>query len=270
MYQKYYLGVPLYRQESFWYDKGLILPRNTLANWNITLSEYYFKNLYNLMHEVILNTSALIHCDESTMQCNKEVEKKATSTSYMWVLRSGAMEEKKGVIFKYAPSRSAEVAKNFLKDYKGVLVTDGFAAYNKIEKITHSECWAHVRRKFYESIPLLDNKKMDISSEGYKGVEYCNKLFEIEREISSLSLEEKKNKRQELSKPVLEAFFEWVNSTLNNKIIVNDKLKKALVYSRNQQKELSEFLNNGLIPISNNLCEQAIRPFATHRRSWLK
>lgn len=269
MYQKYYLGVPLYRQESFWYDKCLVLPRNVLANWNIKLSEYYLKHLYSLMHEVILNTSELIHCDETTMQCNKEIGRKATTNSYMWVLRSGATEEKKGVIFKYAPNRSADIAKNFLKDYKGILVTDGFAAYNKIENISHAECWAHVRRKFYDSVPLLDNKKMDTTSEGYKGVEYCNKLFDIEREISTLSPEEKQIKRQELSKPVLEAFFEWVNSTLRDKIIVNDKLRKALTYSKNQQKELSEFLNNGLIPLSNNLAEQSIRPFATHRKNWL-
>jgi len=203
------------------------------------------------------------------MQCNKEIGKKATTNSYMWVLRSGAIEEKKGVIFKYAPSRSAEIAKNFLKDYEGILVTDGFAAYDKIENITHAECWAHVRRKFYDSVPLSSDKKMDTTSEGYKGMEYCNKLFDIEREISVLSPEEKQIKRQELSKPVLDAFFGWVNSTLRDKIVVNDKLKKALTYSKNQQKELSEFLNNGLIPLSNNLAEQSIRPFATHRKNWL-
>ena len=125
IYQKYYLGVPLYRQEKMWDDKGLVLPRNMMANWNIKISEYYLENLYKLMHKKMKAESELLHCDESTMQCNKEVGRKATSNSYMWVLSSGELEKQKGVIFKYSPSRSAETAKEFLKDYKGILVTDG-------------------------------------------------------------------------------------------------------------------------------------------------
>ena len=82
-------------------------------------------------------------------------------------------------------------------------------------------------------------------------------------------MEEKEKKRQELSKPIVEEFFEWVNTTLTEKIIVNKKLKKALVYAQNQKKELSEFLNDGRIPLSNNVAERSIRPFATHRKSWL-
>ena len=90
------------------------------------------------------------------------------------------------------------------------------------------------------------------------GVEYCNKLFEIEEKIASLSVEEKYKKRQEDSKPIIEDFFKWVNTTLSTKIVVNNKLKKALVYVQNQEKELCEFLNDGRIPLSNNiaLCRQ--------------
>lgn len=269
IYQKYYLGVPLYRQEKMWDDKGLVLPRNMMANWNIKISEYYLENLYKLMHKKMKTESELLHCDESTMQCNKEAGRKATSNSYMWVLCSGELEKQKGVIFKYSPSRSAETAKEFLKDYKGILVTDGYASYNDLEDITHAECWAHCRRYFYESIPLLDNKKMDTTATGYVGVTYCDKLFEIEREIALLSVEEKVKKRQEKSKPILLEFFEWVEKTKNMKLIINNKLNKALTYASNQKKELSEFLNDGRIPLTNSLAERAIRPFAVHRKNWL-
>ena len=123
IYQKYYLGVPLYRQEKMWDDKGLVLPRNMMANWNIKINEYYLENLYHLMHKRMIEQSELLHCDETTMQCNKEAGRKATSNSYMWVLRSGELESKKGVIFQYSPSRRTEIAQNLLKGYKGVLVT---------------------------------------------------------------------------------------------------------------------------------------------------
>ena len=207
--------------------------------------------------------------DETTIQVNKEHGRSPTSNSYMWVLSSGELEETKGVVFKYSPSRSGEIAKEFLKGFKGIIVTDGYAGYNDVEDVIHAECWAHARRYFYESIPLLENKKMDTTSDGYIGVTYCDKLFEIERQIAELSVQEKKDKREELSKTVLKEFFTWVNTTLNTKIVVNNKLKKSLVYAQNQQKELSEFLNDGRIPLSNSLAERAIRPFAVHRKNWL-
>ena len=269
IYQKYYLGVPLYRQEKMWDDRGLVLPRNMMANWNIKISEYYLEPLYELMQKKIKEESQLLHCDETTIQCNKETGRKATSNSYMWVMRSGETEKNKGVIFKYAPSRSAETAKEFLRGYKGILVTDGYASYNNIESIKHAECWAHARRYFYESIPLLDNKKMDTTTDGYVGVRYCDKLFKIEQEIALLSEDKKIEVRQEKSKPIVEEFFNWVKLTLTEKIVVNKKLKNALTYALNQQKELSEFLNDGKIPLTNSLAERAIRPFAVHRKNWL-
>lgn len=269
IYKKYFMGVPLYRQEKIWSDMGLILPRNMMANWIIKLTEYYFTNLYNLMHEKLKSECETLHCDETTMQCNKEEGRNATSNSYMWVLRSGELEKHKGVIFKYEKSRSEETAKSFLKGFTGNLVTDGYASYNNIPDVVHSECFSHCRRYFYESVPLDKNKKMDVTSDGYIGVEYCNKLFEIERQIASLSTAEKKERRQKDSKQILEDFFDWVNLTLNEKIVINAKLKKALTYTLNQKKELSEFLNDGRIPLTNNLVERAIRPFAIHRKNWL-
>ena len=100
-------------------------------------------------------------------------------------------------------------------------------------------------------------------------MEYCDKLFEIERKIAKFSVQEKEKERKKLSKPIMDEFFKWINKTLEEKIIVNKKLKKALTYAQNQQKELSEFLNDGNIPISNNLAERCIRPFAIHRKNWM-
>lgn len=99
LYQKYYMGVPLYRQEKVWDDKGLVLPRSMTSNWCIKLSEYYFEPIYNLMLKKLKEKCELLHCDETTMQCNKEPGKKASSNSYMWVLASGELEENEGVIF---------------------------------------------------------------------------------------------------------------------------------------------------------------------------
>ena len=70
------MGVPLYRQEKIWDDRGLILPRNMMANWCIKSSQYYLEPIYNLMLNQMKENSEVLHCDESTIQCNKEQGKK--------------------------------------------------------------------------------------------------------------------------------------------------------------------------------------------------
>ena len=272
IYQKYYMGVPLYRQEKVWDDKGLVLPRNMMANWCIKLSEYYLESLCNLMLEKMKSENQVMHGDETRIQCNKEQGRNPSSESFMWVACSGVLEKYRGVYFKYDQSRSRKTAETFWEGYQGILETDGYAAYNNLPNITHAECWAHVRRYFLDSMPTEERKKspeFTPSSLGFKGVSYCNKLFDIEREIAELKPEEKLKVRQEKSKHVVDAFFEWVNEILENKIVVNKKLKEALIYASNQKKELSEFLNDGRIPLDNSLAERTIRPFAVHRKNWL-
>ena len=269
IYQKYYMGVPLYRQEKVWDDRGLILPRNMMANWCIKLSQYYLEPIYELMLKRIKEENELAHCDETTMQCNKEPGRKASSNSYMWVLTSGELEKKKGVIFKYSQSRSAETAQKFLEGYKNILVTDGYAGYNILEEdVNRAECWAHARRYFYESVPLDNNKQMITTADGYTGVIYIDELFKVEKEIAELNIEEKVKTRQEKSAPILKNFYEWVYST-SQKYITNKKLKDALTYATNQKENLSKFLDDGRIPLTNSRAERTIRPFAVHRKNWL-
>jgi len=123
---------------------------------------------------------------------------------------------------------------------------------------------AHVIRYFVESIPLDSKGKEIPGSKGNEGREYINKLFKIEKEISDLSLEKKLEKRQEEGKPLLEAFWLWVEKT-KELYTTNEGLIKALNYATNHKENLMRFLEDPKIPVSNNRCESAIRPFATQK-----
>jgi transposase len=72
-------------------------------------------------------------------------------------------------------------------------------------------CWAHLRRKFDEMLQTLPKDKRD-SSDAAKGVDYCDKLFHLEKQFALLSLEERLNERKRLSKPLVEEFYIWVGS----------------------------------------------------------
>jgi len=267
MYQKFVMGLPFNRQEREWFRMGLVLTRADMAYWTIRCSEEWLSPIYHKIHEQLM-TCEVLHMDETRIQCNKEENRKASSNSYMWVMRSAASELVQAAYFHYSTSRSTEVARSLIGNYKGYLITDAYAGYNKAGDYTRCLCWAHCRRYYIESIPLDNNGKEIQGSKGAEGREYINLLFKVEKEIENLSFEEKKQKRQEASQPILDAFWLWVEKT-SAMHTTNEKLTAALTYSTNQKKFLETFLEDGRIPISNNLCEANIKPFATARRAWL-
>lgn len=203
-------------------------------------------------------------------QCSviRKYGRKASSKSYMWVMVSGEDEKKKGVIFKYSESRARSVAVELYKDYNGTLITDGYDGYNNLKGINRAECWAHARRYFYDSVPLDNHRKMIKTSDGFKGVEFIDRLFEVEEEIASLREDEKVKVRKEKSEPILKDFYDWVYLT-SQKYITNKKLEEAITYAKNQRENLCKFIDDGRIPLTNSRAERAVRPFAVHRKNWL-
>lgn len=267
MYQKYALGLPLARQEKDWYRLGLILPRNDMANWVIRCSQEWLEPIYGRIRE-LLTGCGVLHMDETRIQCNKEKDKKAHSQSFMWVIRSAASEAIQATFFYYDRGRNGEVAAELLKGFHGYLVTDAYEGYEKVEGVKRSLCWAHVRRYLIESIPLDSSGKELPGSKGAEGREYIRLLSKVEDKIKNLPYEEKVRKRQEASRPILDAFWSWVEKT-SALSTTNELLTKALNYASNQRKYLETFMEDGRLPLTNNLCESHIRPFATARRAWL-
>ena len=267
MYQKFALGLPLSRQEKDWYRLGLVLSRSNMANWVIRCSEEWFESVYWRIHEKLLECD-LIHMDETRIQCNKEEGKLPSSESFMWVMRSAASEDIQAAFFFYFRSRGGENARKLLKDFNGYLITDAYAGYDTVPDIKRALCWSHARRYLIESIPLDSKGKEIPGSKDAEGREYINLLFKVEGEIKNLPYEEKKQKRQDASKPILDAFWTWVEKT-SAMYTTNEKLTQALGYCQNQRKYLETFLEDGRIPLSNNYCEANIKPFATARRAWL-
>lgn len=267
MYQKIAMGIPFARQEPDYYRMGLVLSRGNMANWVIRCSQEWLQPIYARIHEALLNCE-ILHMDETRIQCNKEAGKKASSDSWMWVIQSGASEDIKATFFHYARTRGGDVARKLLSGFHGYLTTDAYSGYESVEDIKRNLCWAHVRRYFVESIPLDSNGKEISGSKGAEGREFINLLFKLEQEMSDLTYEEKKAKRQEVSRALLDAFWTWVEET-SAMLTTNEKLTKALGYATNQRKYLETFMEDGRLAISNNLCEAHIRPFATARRAWL-
>ena len=264
MYQKYVNSVPLYRQEKDWEQMGIALSRATMANWVIRSSQDHFEPVIKHMRKELLKRE-VIHCDETPVQVLKEEGKKPQTKSYMWLYCTGNDVKAPVILYDYQPSRSGDNAASYLKDFKGYVHSDGYSGYNKLDGITRCGCWAHLRRKFVEAIP--DKKAADAPLTSAEiGRDYCNQLFKVEESLKNLTPEERFCKRLELEKPILEAFWCWLES-LN--VLKGSALGKAVTYAMNQRPFMENYLLDGRCTLSNNAAENAIRPFTVGRKNWL-
>ena len=263
MYQKYVNGMPLARQERDWANFGVEISRATLANWIIYTSRNWLLPLWIALKALLLK-APIILADETVIQVLKELGKTPQSESRMWAYCTGNVAWPPPIVlFEYQPSRAGEHPKAFLEvDNEFYLHTDSYAGYNGVKNAIHCACFAHQRRKFEEAMP----KNAPKDNKARIGLEYCQKLFMLEREFECLSPEKRLKARIERSKPVLDEFFDWVE-TVNP--LAGSKLAEAIVYARNQRVPLSAILLDGRIELSTNRIENKIRPFAVGRRSWL-
>lgn len=264
---KYVNAVPLYRLEQEFSRYGLAITRQNMANWCIRLGEEYLSILYDYLHEEIYSYP-VIQADETPVLVNKD-GRKAGSKSYMWVYRSGHLyKDRQIVLYEYQLTRNASHPREFLKDYSGVCVTDGYQVYHTLEKekeeLTIAGCWVHCRRRFDEALKTIP-KAVQKDSESFLLMKQIQAIYREEGKLKELSSEERLTQRQLVVKPLVDAFFVYLKK-LN--VSSKDKFGDAVGYALNQERYLRVFLENGDVPIDNNASERAIRGFCVGKKNW--
>lgn len=176
MNAKYVNAVPLYRQEQEFERYGLHISRQNMANWTIQCADRYLAILYDYLHEKLYGYHVL-QADETPVLVNKD-GRPAGSKSYMWVYRTGRMDtDRQIVLYEYQKTRNASHPREFLKDFSGVCVTDGYQVYHTIEEeredLKIAGCWSHSRRRFDEAVKALPKAKQKDS----RAYVFCQPLF---------------------------------------------------------------------------------------------
>ena len=268
---KYVDALPLYRQEKIFARHGIELSRSTMASWMVMASERCAALMDLLGRELL--SGPLVNADETPVQVLKEPGRENTTQSYMWVFRGGT-PGREVVLYRYSPTRSGEVPREILRGYRGYLQTDAFPAYNAFDKegsdIVHAGCFAHARRNFVKVIDARGKGAKKKTGSADIAVEYIRRLYEIEKYARERGLppDEIRVLRQEKAKPVLEDFKTWMDERMRF-TPPKGLLGKALNYALDNWPRLIRYLENGHIPIDNNMAENAIRPFVIGRNNWL-
>ena len=261
--QKLSMGSLLYRQEQEWNRQSIIISRQTMSSWLIRCSDDWMAPVYDELHKQLLEHE-LLHADETELQVLHEEGKDAKFRSYMWLYRTSGDTERPILMCEYAPGRGQEYPSAFLAEFHRYLQTDGYSGYNAVKGAIHVGCWAHARRKFDEALRAVPKGKRSPTAE--QGVAYCSQLFKLEEKFKDLSPEERKEQRLKQEKPVLDVMLAWANT---RNAAPKSKLGIALNYLKNQWTDLTAYLQDGRIELSNNRAERSIKPFVISRKNFL-
>ena len=207
------------------------------VNYIVHLSKYFSETEKQIKNKIL--NSNIIHADETPLNIRGE-------TQYAWIFTDGQYAH-----FKLSKTREATIVKELLKDYKGVLITDFYTAYDSLD-CRKQKCWVHLIRDLNS-----DLKKNPFDAELESFVISVKEMFvPIMETVQKYGLK-KRNLNKHIKK--VDQFYEKV---------IKDKFYKSELVSKYQKRiakyevELFEFLKQDGIPWHNNQAERGIRHLA--------
>jgi transposase len=265
MVDKFVYHLPLYRQHQRLAQNGITLSRATLTQL-ICKGIELLRPIHEAQLGHSLETSRVLAMDETPIKAGRSKGGGKMHQGYLWPLYGDADE----ICFTYSPSRGMQHIVDILGErFKGVLLTDGYAAYERFAagrpEVTHAQCWAHCRRGFErakEAEPQASREALQIIAA----------LFAQERTIRERELtgEDKLKWRTQHSLPVVQSFWAWMETQCRrHDLLPSNPLTKALKYAQERQEALQVFLSDPDVPLDTNHLERGLRPVPMGRKNWL-
>ena len=249
--------LPLYRLEDIFERQGFEISRATQSIWCGDVADLV-EPLYKLMGERV-RQSHVVATDDTIMPM-QSVGK--TQSARMWVYVGDQAHPYN--VFDFTLSRGRDGPKYFLRDYRQVLLADGYGGYDGVvagNEITRAGCWAHARRK------IIDAEKVapEIAREA---VELIGALFRVETKAKDFSVEQRLALRQAESAPVLAKLREKLLGWKEH-LWPKHPMAEAINYSVNQWAELNVFCSDGAVPLDNNVSERQMKRIVLNRKNSL-
>ena len=270
---KYVNALPIERQSKAFKENGVDLAPNVMANWVIRSSEDYLALVYDRMHKLLYDNK-VIHADETPVKVMRIGKKDIPGgkKTYMWVYCNKPTSRSHPIVlYDWQPSRRADHPRDFLKEFSGTVVTDGYQVYHTVAKerqdLKVAGCWVHARRPFAEYIKSLKGK-VDGGTIAHDAYRMITEIMHIDNTLDDLPISDRTKQRQLLLAQKVDAYFEWVKAK-SLTVSPDGAIGKALAYSINQEPYLRVFLSDGAVPMDNNRAEQAIRPFTLGRKNFV-
>lgn len=259
--EKFVNHMPLYRLAEQMGRDGLEISRKLLSQWVIRAG-MAVKPLYDVMVSSIL-ASGVVFMDETTV---KVQAKNKCDTGYVWVLAGGRSASPPYRIYNFRSNRCHKNAWDILKDYRGILHSDKYGAYQSLAEkkiITWCPCMAHARRKFFEAQagdPIFRAWVL-------RKIKY---LFMLEKVAWARSPQERLKIRQQYEVPILDELAACMQKRITEGVLLpKSKLREAIGYYLGLIPYLKNYTTDAFARLDNNVAERAIRPLTIGRKNWI-
>ena len=270
-YEVYVKNVTFGHLHQWLTDMGMTISKNTLHNW-LKKGKKYLDELVRVLKSVALEKDSIVNCDETWCKVRKYDHYKKC---YIWVLVNKA--QKTAIFFYENGSRGREVLTDFLGDAElKSIMSDGYNAYvfigNELKSAQfkdtiHQVCMSHMNNKFVKA----GNQGGEPVAERFSKL--LKWFFSKEHIYDEAGLAPEERLRERQSLETKEHLIE-LRSLLESELSKNSEFRsqyytEALNYLKKFWKELFAFLDDGALPIDNNLAERTIRKLTTQRNNSL-
>lgn len=265
---KYMDHLPLYRQGEIYAREGIVLPRSTMTDWVGQVTRLLTPLYKKLEQHVLAQTS--LHGDDTpvpVLHPGKGRTRTGRLWSYVYDGRPRGEEIPPAALFHYSPDRKGDHPGDHLKDYKGLLHTDGYSGFNKLynrktDPIREVACWAHVRRKFFD---IHQSQPSPVTTEV---LDLIRTLYQIEREVRGDPPDKRRAARKEKAGPLLQRLKKYLDQK-QRQLPRKSALAAAIAYALKRWTALIYYIEDGRAEIDNNAVERSIRPVALGKKNWM-
>jgi transposase len=263
---KYCDHLPLYRQAEIYAREGVELDRSTLADW-VGGTSALLEPLVEILRRHVMAGEKL-HADDTPVPVLAPGNGK-TKTGRLWTYvrddRPAGDATPPAVWFAYTPDRKGQHPQAHLSAFTGTLQADGYAGYDAVYqdgRVKEAACMAHVRRPFFD---LYEAHKSAVAKEA---LERIAALYAIEEEIRGRSAGERRQVRDQRSRPLLDSLKQWLDETLD-KLSRKSDTARAVRYTLGRWEALLRYCDDGRLEIDNNAAERSLRTVVLGRKNYL-
>jgi transposase len=246
-------SIPQYRLEKAYRQIGVPISRSTMC-------DLFHRAATELrpLHEAALALvpeATDVHADETSVR-QQGLGKRA----FLWCFVTPEL-----AVYRYAPTRSGEVAKDVLGESVGRLVVDQYTGYNAVTKPggrVRAGCLAHARRKLFEQRENVETKEP---------LDLLGAIYAVEREAKAAGIvgtEAHLELRKRRSRPLFAKLLRWARRHRHD-FEPRSGMARAIRYILRNFRELGRFLRFASIPPDNNIAEAALRRVALGRKNFL-
>lgn len=247
--------LPLHRLEQVYAREGLELARSTMCGWHAELAPLA-RRVVDAMWDDAWRSPYL--CTDATGVLVQDKEK--CRNGHFWIV----VAPERHVLYAYSPRHDSAAVDELLGGYQGYLVADAHSVYDHLYRsgeVVEVACYAHLRRYFFKSLESDPERAR-------QALALIGELFRIERGIADAPPGKRHRVRERESRPVVERLFAWCDGEVDQ-VLDDTPIAKGIGYARNQRLALQRFLDDGRLPICNNISERGLRREVMGRRNWM-